>query len=85
MALLAGVSASLSALMLAGCAGVGVGVAGGSGQGLGVGLSLSPGALFRRSSSTGAVASPPRIEGSVATPVPAIVETYESAPPASTR
>ncbi|MEB0057747.1 MULTISPECIES: hypothetical protein [unclassified Variovorax] len=83
MALLAGVSASLGVPMLAGCAGVGV--AGGSGQGLGVGLSLSPDALFRRSSPAGAVASPPRIEGSVATPVPAIVETYESAPPASTR
>ena len=83
MALLAGVSASLSALMLAGCAGVGV--AGGSGQGLGVGLSLSPAALFRRSSPTGAVASPPRIEDSVATPVPAIVETFESAPPATAR
>ncbi|MEB0110884.1 hypothetical protein QN397_05875 [Variovorax sp. RTB1] len=85
MALFIGLPAALMSLTLSGCAGIGVGVAGASGQGFGVGLSLSPDALFRRTSPAGAVASPPRIEGSVATPVPAIVETYESAPPASTR
>lgn len=70
----------VASAMTAGCAGIGVGVAGGSGQGFGVGLSLSPDALFRRPAPGGTVAPPPRIEDTVAAPVPAIVETFESKP-----
>ena len=75
-----------ASLLGAGCAGIGVGVAGASGQGFGVGLSVSPDALFRRPVPGSAVAPPPRIEDSVAAPVPAIVETFEPQPqPATAR
>ncbi|MBC7734231.1 MAG: hypothetical protein H7306_20445 [Bacteriovorax sp.] len=80
MALFIGLPAALMSLTLSGCAGIGVGVAGASGQGFGVGLSLSPDALFRRTSSPGAVVPPPRFADPSAAPVPPIAETFESSP-----